>query len=90
MGKLLENEFLSVTISLVVALCVCHIVQQFLLKVFQPKGLAWVFILLASICIFLVASTFSPNESYFYWFISSAKWAMVGIAGLAIREIQEK
>ncbi|WP_230625514.1 hypothetical protein [Photobacterium leiognathi] len=48
------------------------------------------FILLASICIFLVASTFSPNESYFYWFISSAKWAMVGIAGLAIREIQEK
>ncbi|ELV8627196.1 hypothetical protein [Vibrio cidicii] len=89
MERLFENELLNVSVSLFIALAVCYVIQLLLTKVFQPKGLGWVLILFASICIFLVASTVNSNESYFYWLISSAKWALVGIAGISIQKIQE-
>ncbi|EJB8445146.1 hypothetical protein MW350_004684 [Vibrio parahaemolyticus] len=89
MDNLFESVWLNFGVSLLIALSVGFAIEVFLKKVLKPKGFWWVFILLFSACIFLVASTLSSNETFFYWFISSAKWALVGIAGLSIAKLRE-
>ncbi|EGQ8071002.1 hypothetical protein G5Y10_004296 [Vibrio parahaemolyticus] len=89
MESLIESGWLNFGVSLLIALSVCFAIELFLKKVLKPKGLWWLFILIFSTCIFLVASTLDSNESFFYWFISSAKWALVGIAGFSIAKLRE-
>ncbi|KIE22704.1 hypothetical protein SE23_01310 [Vibrio sinaloensis] len=89
MESVIENGWLNFGVSLLIALSVCFAIELLLKKVLKPKGLWWVFILIFSVCIFLVASTLNSNESFFYWFISSAKWALVGVAGLSIAKLRE-
>lgn len=90
MEILLEKGWLNFGVCILIALSVCFIAKVLLDKVFKPKGFWWVFILLSSICVFLVTSTLDPGESLTYLFLNSAGWAFVGIAGISIQKIREK
>lgn len=90
MEILLEKGWLNFGVSMLIALSVYFIVITLLDKVFKAKGFWWVFILLSSICTFLVTSTLDSGKSLTCLFLYSAGWAFIGIAGISIQKIREK
>lgn len=90
MEILLEKGWLNFGVSILIALSVYFIVLVVLYKVFKPKGFWWVFILLSSICIFLVTSTLDSGKSLTFLFLNSAGWAFIGISVISIQKIREE
>ncbi|HIF9267418.1 TPA: hypothetical protein ACX6Q4_003098 [Photobacterium damselae] len=90
MNILISDNWLSVGFSIAIALCTAAIVGWILISIISPNSLWWAIVFLASVCIYFVLSTFNSNENLMYFFLSSSKGGVLGVAIIAILKLKAK
>ncbi|MCD9500378.1 hypothetical protein [Photobacterium carnosum] len=87
MDILVGDNWLSIGLSIAIALCTVAIIGCILISIISPNSLWWAIVFLISICIFFVSKTFNSHENLMYFVLSSSGGGFIGIA---IQKLKQK